>query len=241
MRTIGLQTAAQGMPIFVRARNVAMAGCSGDRLGNESLRPKGHTLSLRELADSVAVGAVLFIRIRGKPFREVAIATGSWTNHVGVVVASGACGVTIAESAFPFARLTSLARFVRRSEQGRVAVARLKVPLTGAQVERLSIAVERRLGTFYDTGFNLRSRRQFCSRFVHEVLREATGLNIGEVETFSRLLARHPSPNLRFWTAWFFGRIPWARETVTPASLLESPKLKSVFDGRVELDSAASH
>jgi hypothetical protein len=217
-----------------------MAGRFGDRLENESLRPVGHALSLRELADSVTVGDVLFIRIRGKPFREVAIATGSWTNHVGVVV-SCACGVTIAESAFPFARHTSLARFVGRSEQGRVAVARLRVPLTGEQVERLNSAVERRLGTFYDTGFNLRSRRQFCSRFAHEVLREATGLIIGEVETFSRLLARQPNANLRFWTAWYFGRIPWARETVTPASLLESPELKSVFDGRVERRSAASH
>jgi len=32
---------------------------------------------------------------------------------------------------------------------------------------------------------------------------------------------------------YFFGSIPWNRETVTPASLLRSPALRTVFDGIV--------
>jgi hypothetical protein len=32
------------------------------------------------------VGDLVFIRVPHKPFREVAAATGSWTNHVGIVV-----------------------------------------------------------------------------------------------------------------------------------------------------------
>jgi hypothetical protein len=91
----------------------------------------------------------------------------------------------------------------------------------------------RREGIFYDTGFDLHSRRQFCSRFVHEVIEEATGVRVGEVETFSQLLAKQPDANVRFWRFWYFGHIPWSRETVTPASLLHSPALGIVFDGRV--------
>jgi len=68
-------------------------------------------LPLTALAPRLAVGDVVFIRVTARPFREVADATGSWTNHVGV---------------------------------------------------------------FYDTGFNLHSRRQFCSRFVREVLARHT-------------------------------------------------------------------
>ena len=33
-----------------------------------------------------------------------------------------------------------------------------------------------RMRVFYDTGFNLESQRQFCSRFVREVIFEATGV-----------------------------------------------------------------
>lgn len=83
----------------------------------------------------------------------------------------------------------------------------------------------------YDTGFDLHSRRQFCSRYVREVIEEATGIQVGEVETFAGLLSRKPQTELGFWRVWYFGQIPWQRETVTPASLLRSPGLVPVFDG----------
>ena len=95
----------------------------------------------------------------------------------------------------------------------------------------MAASADRRAGILYDTGFNLHSRRQFCSRYVREVLIEATGQSVGEVETFSHLLASRPNANVGFWKAWYFGNIPWDRETVTPASLLRSPALKTVFDG----------
>ena len=83
----------------------------------------------------------------------------------------------------------------------------------------------------YDTGFDLNSRGQFCSRFVREVLAEATGAEVGEVVTFKTLLTSNPETDLTFWRIWYFGFIPWSRQTVTPASLLHSAKLRLVFDG----------
>lgn len=174
------------------------------------------------------VGDLVFIRVGARPFLEVAAATGSWTNHVGIVIETHGTEPLIAESTFPLARLTPLSRFIARSEQRRVAVQRLRTPLTPDAAARIQAAARRRLGTFYDTGFNLHSRRQFCSRFVREVLQEATGVSVGEVETFGALLARQPGTDLRFWRLWYFGRIPWQRRTVTPASLLGSPVLVPV-------------
>jgi hypothetical protein len=60
---------------------------------------------------------------------------------------------------------------------------------------------------------------------------EATGILIGEVESFATLLSRRPDTDLCFWRAWYFGRIPWSREAVSPASLLASANLQFVFDG----------
>ncbi len=94
----------------------------------------------------------------------------------------------------------------------------------------------RRIGVVYDTGFNLASRRQFCSRFVREVVREvvceATRIVLGDVETFDTLLHRNPDHPLGFWRIWYFGRIPWHRRTVTPASILDSGALRVVMDTR---------
>jgi Permuted papain-like amidase enzyme, YaeF/YiiX, C92 family len=192
------------------------------------------SVSLDTLAPRLAVGDVVFIRVTARPFREVADATGSWTNHVGVIVDIRGAEPLVAESTFPLSRRTPLSRFVARSESGRVAVHRLAAPLSAEQAQRVREAADRRMGVFYDTGFDLHSQRQFCSRFVREVLADATGVTLGEVETFAHLLARRPDANLGFWRAWYFGRIPWQRQTVTPASLLLSPDLVSVHDGQVD-------
>ena len=181
---------------------------------------------------AATVGDLVFIRVPMRPFREVAAATGSWTNHVGIVVGADTDGeALIGESTFPFSRTTTLTRFIGRSEGQRVAVARLVDEPTDEQKKAIVGAARRRAGIFYDTGFNLRSGRQFCSRYVREVLREATGAEVGEVETFEQLLARRPGAHLGFWKLWYFGSIPWQRETVTPASVLASPALRLVFDG----------
>jgi hypothetical protein len=108
----------------------------------------------------------------------------------------------------------------------------LRRPISALQRARIAQEARRRAGIFYDTGFDLRSRRQFCSRFVREVIADSAGIELGAVETFAALFQQRPDSTLGFWKLWFFGRIPWERETVTPASLLASPRLRLVFDGR---------
>jgi hypothetical protein len=192
--------------------------------------PRQDSIAISTLASQLEVGDVVFIRIPFKAFSEVAAATGSWTNHVGVVVEIGSDPV-IAESRFPLSGSTALSRFVARSEGGRVAVARLRRQLSLQEKRSVMLAAQRRSCILYDTGFNLHSRRQFCSRYVREVLEEATGMPIGDVETFAQLLASYPNANLAFWRLWYFGRIPWNRKTVTPASLIRSRALAVMFDG----------
>jgi hypothetical protein len=201
-----------------------VGGLAGQRTNQE------HHVLDGSLPPELDVGDVIFIRVSAKPFREVAAATNSWTNHVGIVVAIDGEEPLIGESTFPVSRTTTLSKFVARSQNSRYVVARLKTELSSNDQQRLIMAAKRRTGILYDTGFNLHSPRQFCSRYVREVLSEATGVNVGEVQTFADLLKQQPGVNLDFWKVWYFGHIPWERETVTPASLLQSPALRIVFD-----------
>ncbi|WP_417069181.1 YebB family permuted papain-like enzyme [Niveibacterium terrae] len=206
-----------------------MLGCAQ---ADESPSPAPNpTESIKRLDEALAVGDVVFIHVAPLPFRKVSEATQSWVNHVGIVTDVSGAEPVIAESAFPFSRTTVLSRFVARSKGGRVAVARLGQGLSETQRQALVRASERRMGILYDTGFNLKSRREFCSRFVREVLIDATGIAVGEPESFRTLLARNPDTRLGFWRVWYFGNIPWDRQTVTPASLYHSDKLQRVFDG----------
>ncbi|MDD2685050.1 MAG: YebB family permuted papain-like enzyme [Gallionella sp.] len=183
------------------------------------------------LGSQLKVGDVVFIRIPALPFKKVASTTNSWTNHVGIVIDTSGAEPTIAESRFPLSGNTSLSRFIGRSDHGRIAISRISLPLTQQQQLKLVKASEKRNGIFYDTGFDLHSNRQFCSRYVREVLLEGTGIEVGQIEDFSTLLSNNPEVDLSFWSAWYFGEIPWQRETVTPASLLIDPKMKTIFDG----------
>ncbi len=189
------------------------------------------TRPVAELGRTLAVGDIVFTRIGAYPFRKVAEATGTWTNHVGIVLDVSGKEPVIGESRFPFSGSTTLSRFVARSAGGRVAVMRLPTPLTTAQRVAIVAAAAQREHVFYDTGFDMHSHRQFCSRYVREVLQQGAGVDVGQVESFQALLANAPQADVGFWRVWYFGSIPWQRETVTPASVLHSPGLKTIFDG----------
>jgi hypothetical protein len=214
---------------------LCLALCRG-ACANEVGSEQEDRVTPSELGRSLRVGDIVFIHVSALPFEKVALATGSWTNHVGIVVDVSGHEPVIAESAFPLSRTTTLLRFLARSKQGRVAVKRLDRPLSDAERSAIVQAARERMGERYDTGFNLHSGGQFCSRFVREVLAEATGVEIGEVETFAALLQRHPETDRSFWRVWYFGRIPWSRETITPASVLDSSRLLTVFDGFARQD-----
>lgn len=190
--------------------------------------------TVKTLGKRLQVGDAVFIRVNLLPFRKVADTTLSWTNHVGIVVDFANGEPVIAEGRVPFSGATSWQRFVARSHDGRVALARLNTALDDEQRAALLQAARKRYRIPYDTGFNLHSKRQFCSRFVREVIDDAAGVKLGEVERFCELLARNPEADRRFWRIWYLGRIPWQRETVTPASLLNDDRLHIYFNGNVE-------
>jgi hypothetical protein len=187
-----------------------------------------HQTEVHELGKQLQIGDVVFIRIPTPPFTKVAATTSSWTNHVGIVTDVSGFEPVIGESRVPLSGETTWSRFIGRSDAGRVAVTRLRQPPDAVKLRQ---AVKVRKNILYDTGFNLHSRRQFCSRYVREILQDAAGVELGEVENFSTLLRRNPEADLRFWKIWYFGQIPWQRETVTPASLLRDGRMRMVFDG----------
>ena len=198
---------------------------------DDEVAPGLATEPVADLGKSLQVGDIVFTRVGAYPFRKVAEATGTWTNHVGIVLDVSGKEPMIGESHFPFSGSTKLSRFVARSAGGRVAVMRLPTPLTPAQQVAIVAAAAQREHVFYDTGFDNRSHRQFCSRYVREVLLQGAGVEVGQVETFRTLLAHAPQADVGFWRVWYFGSIPWQRETVTPASVLHSPGLNTVFNG----------
>lgn len=182
------------------------------------------------IKDRLCEGDLIFISVPIPPFTLVARASGGWVNHVGIVFRNDSGGWEVHESTVPWSRRCTLARFITRSENGKVAVRRLRRPLKPEELFRMRQASAARMGRPYHFGFNLHGRWQFCSKFVHEVYREALGIRIGREQTFAEIVHENPGQSLTFWRLWFFGRIPMHRRTVTPESLYRDEKLMTVLE-----------
>lgn len=175
-------------------------------------------------------GDLIFSRIPNPVYRRIAEATGSETSHVGILFKDQDGRWLVAESKVPCVRYSTLENFIGRSAEGWHVVRRLHRPLTSDDITALRLECDKRMGALYHTGFRYASRRTFCSKLAHEVFRAALGINVGKLQTFAQLLQQRPGTALAFWKIWFFGRIPWSRITVTPASQLEDPGLRTIWE-----------
>ena len=185
---------------------------------------------LEEMNRSVQPGDIVFISIPNPLYRRVAKTTNSWTSHVGFVYGKKGDDWMVAESSFPLSKQCTLKKFLERSEGGQISVKRLDQALSQEDIDQLRRSADKRMKVWYHTGFKLHSKRQFCSKFVHEVFKEALGVEVGEVETFKELLSKNDETPMLFWRLWYFGFIPWDRETITPASQYNSEKLLTVYE-----------
>jgi hypothetical protein len=187
-----------------------------------------------DLINVVKEGDIVFVAIPNPFYRKVAESTGSWISHVGFIYEKNDRRCVIAESTIPWSKLTPFEKFIGKSDKRQFAIRRLKSQPDADAIRRLRRAADSRMGKLYHLGFKLRSRRQFCSKFVYEVYKEALGIEIGEIEKFEKLLRKNPDVSLWFWRLWYFGFIPWKRETVTPMNQYESDLLESVYEADPE-------
>lgn len=174
-------------------------------------------------------GDIIFISIGFYPFTQVAHGTGSWCSHVGFVVREDNQWYVL-ESAVPFVKKTPLRKFIQRTANYDLAVRRLPRNLSEHDIDALKASANKQMGRLYHTGFKFESKRQFCSKFVHQIFAEALSVKLGRVQTLKELIDENPQANLSFWKTWYFGRIPWERKTITPNSQLKDPQLVTVLD-----------
>ena len=175
-------------------------------------------------------GDVIFIRISNFLYRRVAETSNSWESHVGIIFRGVDERWWVAESGVPVSKFTPLEKFVDRSEKNRFIVRRCRDCLTAEELTRLRQSAESRMGRLYHLGFNYDSQRLFCSKFVYDVYQEATGREIGQIETFRQLMSANPKAPGLFWRLWFLGFIPWNRRCVTTTSQLKDTRFITVFD-----------
>ncbi|WDE96697.1 YiiX/YebB-like N1pC/P60 family cysteine hydrolase [Lentisphaera profundi] len=184
----------------------------------------------KHIESLVKPGDFVFTRIDNVLYKKVADTSCSWSSHVGLIIDQNDDGsFVVAESKVPRCVYSDFENFVERSEGGRVEIRRLKGGLQEDQLRKLQEEAKSRMGSWYHFRFNYDSKMQFCSKFAYDVYRHGLGIEVGRIETFTELLHKNPQSPMGFWRLWFLGRIPMSQRTITPASLIESNKLETVY------------
>lgn len=192
-----------------------------------------NNLTLGQLSKQLQIGDIIFTLINIYPFNKIAKDTNCWSNHVGIIIDITHEKITVAESIFPFSKMTKLSKHIKRSKNNYIAIYRIKNGFNLENHNLLKQSTQKRMKIFYDLGFDINSKRQFCSKMVHEILVESAHINIGKIETLKQLLENNKNSNIKFWKIWYRWNIPWQRQTITPASLMFDRKLDLIFEGSV--------
>lgn len=191
-----------------------------------------NSYQLDQLEQSVSAdlqeGDILFISINAFLYKQVARGTGSWSSHVGFAIFEDNQWYVL-ESKVPTVSKTPLRKYLARTCNGEVMVRRIDAPLNPRQISALKHAARQRMGALYHLGFKFDSARQFCSKFVYQVYRDALGIELGKVQTLEQLLQENPQASVGFWRCWYLGFIPWQRRTITPASQIADTQLTTIF------------
>ena len=212
--------------------NFATAGTMPVSRGTDTSRAQKNVAAekLSRALPLLHEGDIIFISRKHPLYRRFAETSRSWESHVGILLRNSRGTWTVAQSTIPVSNVVPLDRFVGASDNGRFLVRSLRGGLSADAVGRLRAATARRMGVVYDSGFNYDSPRQYCSKFIFDCFREATGQQVGRVETFGDMFVENPGAPVAFWRAWFLGRIPWERRCVTTTSQLHAPNMVTVFD-----------
>lgn len=183
---------------------------------------------LTDVKPQLQDGDLIFTRIA--ICANLAETTHSWETHVGIIFNNKNDGWQVYESAVPLSRISSLDKFVARSQEQRFAIRRAKISLTSDEKTKLRQSASSRVGKLYHLGFKYDSARLYCSKLVYDSYLEATDRKVGRIETFREVLAANPEAPVWFWRLWFFGFIPWERRCVTTTSELKDKNFVTVFD-----------
>lgn len=182
------------------------------------------------VASQLNEGDLIFLDIDSAIFEQVAVATKTWTSHVGIAVYEE--GWYVAESALLKSRKTPLCKYLSRTQDERFEVRRLKKYLSVSDLAILKDYLESQMGIFYDTGFDYDSSQLFCSKLVYDAFQNI-GIEVGQIKTFKAVLDENPEGSLTFWQVWFLGSIPWERRTVTPKDQLVDDEFFTVLSSGV--------
>jgi len=175
-------------------------------------------------------GDLIFQTSTSAQSQAIQLATHSEYSHCGIVFRRNN-EWRVFEAVQPVSE-TSLSAWTARGQGGRFVVKRLhdaKTVLTPATLQRLRTAGEQYRGKNYDLYFGWSDDRIYCSELLWKMYQQATGREIGQLETLRGFDLSHPAVQAKLKER-YGNRIPLDEQVISPVRMFESKELVTVVE-----------
>ncbi|SEV95602.1 Permuted papain-like amidase enzyme, YaeF/YiiX, C92 family [Chitinophaga sp. YR573] len=173
-------------------------------------------------------GDIIFQTSLSGQSKAIQLATHSKYSHCGIVYKKGN-ELFVFEAVEPV-KLTPLSKWIARGEGGKFEIRRLKNReqiLTPAVLEKMKQVENRFAGKHYDIYFDWSDDNIYCSELVWKVYKEATGLEIGQLEKLRNFDLSSEAVKQKMKER-YGDHIPLDENVISPVSIYNSELLKRV-------------
>lgn len=173
-------------------------------------------------------GDIVFQTSRSSQSLAIQLATRSPYSHMGIVFVRE--GKPYVFEAVQPVKLTPLAEWIGRGENGRFVVKRLRdvdARVTPQALQKMRSVAETFMGKDYDLYFEWSDDRIYCSELVWKVFERGAGIRLGKLETIADFDLSHEAVQAKIKER-FGSRAPVDEVVVSPVAIFNEPLLETV-------------
>ena len=180
------------------------------------------------LEQKVQNGDIIFQTSKSSQSKAIQLATNSKYSHMGIIYEND--GQFFVYEAVQPVKLTPLAEWINRGENGHYVIKRLENAdqiLTNSTLTQMKQIGEQFKGKPYDIYFEWSDDRIYCSELVWKIYKEATGIEIGELEELSNFDLSDEIVQQKMKER-YGDNIPKGEKVISPAAMFNSDKLTTI-------------
>lgn len=176
-------------------------------------------------SNQIRNGDIIFQTSKSSQSQAIQLATKSKYSHMGIIYESD--GQFLVFEAVQPVKRTPLKDWVNRGENGHYVIKRLNNAdqiLTSAILTKMKEIGEQFRGKDYDIYFEWSDDKIYCSELVWKIYKQATGIEIGELEQLSNFDLTNEVVRAKMKER-YGDNIPLDEKVISPAAMFESDKL----------------
>lgn len=184
--------------------------------------------AIQELGQTIQNGDIIFQTSQSGQSKVIQLATNSNYSHMGVVYENE--GQFFVYEAVQPVKLTPLKEWINRGEKGHYVIKRLKNAdkvLTKETLTKIKQIGEKYKGKNYDIYFEWSDDKIYCSELVWKIYKEATGIEIGELQELSDFDLTNEIVQKKMKER-YGDNIPKDEKVISPAAMFNSDKLTTI-------------